>query len=89
MKYFELKSRYGDVTKLIHIKSNIYKVDFTDNPYSYRVILEEDNKTIKAFDPSGGPFVSIGDEVLPGLKVTSIYKDEELKSLVLTLDFIE
>lgn len=87
MKYFELKSRYGDITKLIPVKNNIYKLDFTENPYSYRIILEEDNKTIKALDPSGGPFISIGNEVLPGLKVTSIYKDEELKSLVLTLDF--
>lgn len=89
MKHFELKSRYGDITKLIPVKNNIYKVDFTENPYNYRVIYEQDNTTIKAFDPSGGPFVAVNNEILPGLKVTSIYKDEELKSLVLTLDFID
>lgn len=89
MKYFELKSRYGDITKLIPVKNNIYKLDFTDNPYNYRMIYESDNKNIHAIDPSGGPFMAVNTEILPGLKIDSIYKDENLKSLVVTLNFID
>ena len=54
-----LPSRYPEeYVVLIPLNENVYKVDFTHNPYSYRIILEEDNKTIEAFDPSGGPFIS-------------------------------
>lgn len=81
----ELPSRYGDVVKLIPLNHNIYKVDFTENPYSYRIIYEEDNKTIKAFDPSGGPFIST-NSTINNLKVTSIYKDEINKQLLVTLE---
>lgn len=81
----ELPSRYGDMVKLIPLNHNIYKVDFTENPYSYRIIYNEDNKTIKAFDPSGGPFISIGSTI-NNLKVTSIYEDETNNQLLITLE---
>lgn len=81
----ELESRYGDITKLIPLNENVYKVDFTNNPYGYRVVYNEDDKTIKAFDPSGGPFINVGSTV-NNLKVTSIYEDEINKQLLVTLE---
>lgn len=81
----ELPSRYGDVIKLLPLNHNIYKVDFTGNPYAHRIIYNEDNKTIQAFDPSGGPFISIGSTI-NNLKVTSIYEDEINKQLLITLE---
>lgn len=81
----ELESRYGDITKLIPLNNNIYKVDLTDNPYCCRIIYAEDNKTIKAFDPSGGPFISIGSNIA-GLKIISISIDETTKDLLITLE---
>ena len=57
----EIPNRYvGEITRLIPLNEYIYEVDFTDNPYPYRLILGKDNETIEAFDPQGGPFMSIG-----------------------------
>lgn len=82
----KLPSRYGDITKLVPLNHYIYKVDFTGNPYSCRIIYAEDNKTIEAFDPSGGPYVSIGYEVSPNLYVKSIDVDSN-KNLLVSLEF--
>jgi hypothetical protein len=81
----ELPSRYGDITKLIPLNHYIYKVDFTENPYSCRYIYAEDNKTIEAFDPSGGPYISIGYEIAPNIYVKSIYVDK--KDLLISVEF--
>lgn len=84
-----LPSRYeGEYIELIPLNENIYKVDFTHNPYSYRIIYNND-KSIQSFDPSGGPFISVGDEIIPLHKITSIYEDENTKDLLLTIDFIK
>lgn len=86
-----LPSRYpNEYTMLIPLNENVYKVDFTHNPYSYRIILEDDNKTIRAFDPSGGPFTSVGSFIDDNkfFKVTQIYKDESTKDLLVTLEDI-
>ena len=80
-----LISKYNEITKLIPLNENIYKVDFTENPYCCRIIYNQDN-SIEAFDPPGGPFISIGYEVLPNLKVTSICIDENTKDLLVTLE---
>lgn len=81
----KLPSRYGDITKLIPLNHYIYKVDFTENPYSCRYIYAEDNKTIEAFDPSGGPYISIGYEIAPDIYVKSIYEDN--KDLLISVEF--
>lgn len=78
-----LYSRYdNEFVELIPLNSNIYKVDFTHNPYSYRIILNED-KSIKAFDPSGGPFIAVGS-LVENRKVISI--NTEGKNLLVTLE---
>lgn len=84
-----LPSRYeGEYIELIPLNENIYKVDFTNNPYSYRIIYNLDN-SIHAFDPSGGPFVSVGDKVTPLHKIVDIQVDDSTKDLLVTVDFIK
>ena len=85
-----LPSRYeGDYVELIPLNENIYRVDFTHNDYSYRVIFKDNPDDIEAFDPSGGPFVSVGSEIIPHYKVSSIARDKETKDLLVTLEYAE
>ena len=85
----EIPNRYrGEVTRLIPLNEYIYEVDFTDNPYPYRLIFGEDNETIEAFDPQGGPFMSIGYVIDNKYKIKQIAKDENTKRLLVTLDTI-
>lgn len=87
---FILPSRYEeDYVELIPLNDNIYKVDFTHNNYSYRTIFKDNPDDIEAFDPSGGPFVSIGYEVTPHYKVSSITRDKATKDLLVTLEYVE
>lgn len=85
-KHIKLHSRYGEFIELIPLNEHIYKVDFTNNPYSYRVIYEKDD-SIKAFDPSGGPFICI-NSVIEDRKVIKIEKSiiDDKKELLITLD---
>lgn len=85
----KIPSRYeDDYIELIPLNENIYKVDFTHNPYSYRTIFGEDGTTIEAFDPSGGPLISVGSFIDDNqfFKVTQIYKDETTKDLLITIE---
>lgn len=82
-KPIRLYSRYGEFVELIPLNEHIYKVDFTNNPYSYRIIYEKDD-SIKAFDPSGGPFIGI-NSVIEDRKVLKIEKsliDDKVELLV-------
>ena len=85
----KIPSRYEDnYIELIPLNEDIYKVDFTHNPYSYRIIFGEDDTTIEAFDPSGSPFISVGSFIDDNqfFKVTHIYKDETTKDLLVTIE---
>lgn len=85
----EIPNRYeGEVTRLIPLNECIYEVDFTDNPYPCRLIFGEDNETIEAFDPQGGPFMSIGYVIDSKYKIKQIAKDENTKRLLVTLENI-
>lgn len=85
----EIPNRYvNEITRLIPLNEHIYEVDFTDNPYPYRLILGDDNETIEAFDPQGGPFMRIGYQVNDKYKISKIHKDETTKRLLVTLEDI-
>ena len=45
-------------------------------------------ETIKAFDPQGGPFMSIGYQVNDKYKIAKIHKDENTRRLLVTLEDI-
>lgn len=81
----QLVSKYGDVTKLVPLNEFIYKLDFTDNPYGYRIILESDEK-IKAVDPSGGPYIHIGYVINNIYKVSDIQVSN--KDILVSLETI-
>ncbi len=85
----EIPNRYvGEITRLIPLNEYIYEVDFTDNAYPYRLIYGEDNETIEAFDPQGGPFMRIGYQVNDKYKISKIHRDETTKRLLVTLEDI-
>lgn len=58
-----LPNRYGDKNRLVHVGENTYVLNFDPNGSCCRLIFDEDPGSIKAVDPSGGPFISVGDEV--------------------------
>lgn len=60
METIKLYARYGYVHTLTHIGGNLWQ--FNSDPRSagyYRLIGEISH--IEAFDPEGGPFLSVGD----------------------------
>ena len=65
MEKIKLDNRYNASIWLEHIDEDLWQLkceDSKDLQYM-RFIYEEDNKSIYAIDPSGGPFLSIGTVV--------------------------
>lgn len=63
MEIIKLPARYGYTHELTHIKDNLWL--FNPDPKSagyYRLIGNYPND-IKALDPDGGPFLSVGDKI--------------------------
>ena len=67
-KVIKLPARYGNVHTLQHINGNLWQ--FRPDPKSaghYRCIgfegQHEIGPNIKAFDPDGGPFMSVGGKI--------------------------
>lgn len=86
----EIPNRYhNEITRLIPLNDYIYEMDFTDNPYPYRMIYSEDNTTIEAVDPQGGPFMRLGYIINDKYKITQFSKDEATKRLLVTLEEIK
>lgn len=72
-KQYIITSRYGDRHKLVQIGEYEYEFKFADG--FYRGVLNEDG-TIHAIDPSGGPFMTVGCEVIPGYEIESFIQRE-------------
>lgn len=64
-------NRYNEDVRLEQIEGNKYKF-ICDDDY-IGATFAEDNKTITAIDPSGGPFLSIGYIVTDKFAVERIY----------------
>ena len=71
---FCLKNRYGEKYFLILLKDNIYKFD-GDIDYM-RCIFDEGGEKIKAIDPPGGPFISVGGTIFGKLIKEINFSDE-------------
>ena len=84
-KEISLKShnRHNEDAHLEQIEGADYKF-VCDDEY-LRCIFEENNVTLKAIDPSGGPFLNIGYEVSPGFVVKSISQSIKHHCFVVTL----
>lgn len=62
MKKIELLNRYGDKNYLEEVSPNKYKLVLDPNSGSFRYgFVEKDHYTF--VDPSGGPFMRIGQEI--------------------------
>ena len=54
-------SRYGDARKTTDNGHGIYTIE--GKAHYGRVGMNEDNSQIAYFDPEGGPFISVGDDL--------------------------
>jgi hypothetical protein len=54
-------SRYGDGRSVVDNGHGVFTV--TGKARYYRVGMNEDNSQIAYFDPEGGPFISVGDDL--------------------------
>lgn len=70
MTKIKLDSRYKDVATIFHPIDEAHGIISTTGNY-VRVVLSEDNTTIKAVDFEGGPMLYIGD-TLNNKKIKSI-----------------
>ena len=64
-KFLIMHNRYRDENYLIFDHEKDGKLYFTIDVVDkmYRVIFNEDNTTIFAIDPSGGPFMHVGSKI--------------------------
>lgn len=61
-------NRYGEKVYLKNISDNKYELI---SLYGYRIIFFPDGEEVNSIDPSGGPFLSVGD-VIQNKKIKSI-----------------
>ncbi len=54
-------SRYGDARKTTSNGHGMYTIE--GKAHYYRVGMNDDNSQIAYFDPEGGPFISVGDDL--------------------------
>lgn len=78
MMKINLPNRYNDNNYLLKVDENKYQLV---TEYSCRIIYN-DNNTIYAIDPSGGPYLAIGSKV--NNKVITDFKDTN-DGIILTL----
>lgn len=74
-----LPARYGLVHKLIPLGNNLWQLKFDKNSTgTYRIIGNMND--IKAIDPEGGPFLSVGESlgtyVIKSIKANGIFELE-------------
>ena len=62
MEVIKLHARYGYTHTLTHISENLWQFNADPKASGYYRIIGAIND-IKAFDPEGGPFLSVGDKI--------------------------
>ena len=75
-----LPNRCGDKNYLVRESEHTYCIEFDKNADPHMRVIGGLEK-IEAIDPSGGPFISVGDEV-EGKKITRIYFADKKWKLV-------
>lgn len=66
-----LLGRYGEKRYLQEVEPCIFKLTGEDLDYM-QIVFSEDNKSIYAVDPTGGPFISVGSFIKDGIYIKSI-----------------
>lgn len=80
-KTIKLPNRYGynvQLVQLAHLKNNIYKLVLPEECDNLRLIYSEGREHIMAIDPSGGPFIAVGEPLFNGDIVEDIIWDNPL-----------
>lgn len=75
MRTINLYNRYGYNLKMVEIAEGKWKLDFSGFPEweTFRVIGEYHD--LKAIDPAGGPFISVGFKITDGESVKKILRE--------------
>lgn len=76
MSKTSLRSRYGDLRKIIDNGHGLYTIE--GKAHYYRVGMNNENTEIAYFDPEGGPFVSVDDDLGFGV-IQSIVVEKDAK----------
>lgn len=63
MEVIKLNARYGYVHTLEPIANNLWQFKADPNAGTTCRIIGEYPNNIKAFDPDGGPYMSVGDKI--------------------------
>jgi len=83
LRKFLLLGRYGEKRFLKEVEPSVFKLTGEDLEYM-RVIFSKDGKSIKAIDPSGGPFIAIDSFILnKKLYVKSITIDNDTQDFLI------
>ena len=90
MKEILLPARYGLTHKLKHVGKNLWEIVFDKKATgTYRCIGFEGEhnigNSIRALDPEGGPFLSVGDTIenytIKSITSNGLFELEEIKKL--------
>lgn len=86
MNKIKLDNRYNANIWLEHIDKDLWelKSQKPEDLQYMRIIFEDDNKSVYAVDPSGGPFLSIGTIV--GIEEKYIIKEIFKNGFILRLE---
>ena len=76
MSKTSLRSRYGDLRKITDNGHGLYTIE--GKAHYYRVGMNNENTEIAYFDPEGGPFVSVDDDLGFGV-IQSIVVEKDAK----------
>lgn len=87
MKTIKLKSRYGKFTVLAKKSKNTWRVTKTAGCFSRFGGMDlDDVNSYRFFDPEGGPFLSIGDDIEGVGCISKIYHKKVGKKNQLLID---
>lgn len=89
IKNFPLYSRYGYNNFITEDTPGTFILTLDENCGDYLRVIGNPGEEIEAIDPSGGPFISVGEEIgkyvftgygqLKDKKIKRIYFDKEIK----------
>lgn len=63
METIKIPARYGYTHTLEHIADNLWLFKSDPKSAGYVRLIGDYPNNIKAFDPDGGPFLSVGDKI--------------------------
>lgn len=81
-----LPNRYGDKNYLEKIGGNEWKLIIDEKGSSCLRVIGEPLGEVNAIDPSGGPFMAVGDEITGVGIINRIIFDKEKKYWILTIN---